>query len=340
MSNQEMQFADPEWRPPQQGNVNNGEQEPYIFQPINTDLREQPQDHAVPPPQQERVYTGAAPYADSQTEKIGVGQFEQRPHRRGSPWLWLIIVLIAFALMGRIASPFFGPRPHPQSEQYLKPASFSVGIHPTIVINDNFGTIQVQAGATNTVTFNPTQEDDSFGNTPQINYDPSPDGNTITVTVEDNGFGSSGQEGVNLDVTVPATADLQIKAGPGDIDVSGVSGQMLLETGSGSIDASHDTLSGQSTLNTGNGEITLNSSLDPHGSYRLQTGSGDIEITLPGNTSVHVKATTGSGDITSNFAEVNLQPPDAHEAHGDIGNPPRAELILQTGSGSISLNKQ
>ena len=335
-----MQFADPEWRPPQQGNVNNGEQEPYIFQPINTDLREQPQDHAVPPPQQERVYIGAAPYADSQTEKIGVGQFEQRPHRRGSPWLWLIIVLIAFALMGRIASPFFGPRPHPQSEQNLKPDSFSVGIHPTIVINDNFGTIQVQAGATNTVTFNPTQEDDSFGNTPQINYDPSPDGNTITVTVEDKGFGSFGPEGVNLDVTAPANANLQIKAGPGDIDVSGVRGQMSLVTGSGSIDATQDILSGQSTLHTGSGDITLVSALDPHGRYRLATGSGDIEVTLPGNTSVHVDATTGSGVITSDFAEVNLQSPDTHEAHGDIGNPPRADLALQTGSGSIDLNQQ
>jgi hypothetical protein len=340
MNNQEMQFADPEWRPPQQGNVNNNEQEPYFPQPINTDLHEQPQDHAVPPLQQERIYTGAAPFADSQTEKIGVGQFEQRPRRRGSPWLWLIIVLIAFALMGRIASPFFGPRPHPQSEQYLKPASFSVGIHPTIVINDNFGTIQVQAGSTNTVTFNPTQEDNDFGNTPQINYDPSPDGNTITVTVVDNGFDSFGPEGVNLDVTVPANANLQIKAGPGDIDVSGVSGQMSLETGSGSIDATQDTLSGQSTLNTERGGITLDSSLDPHGSYRLQTGPGDIEVTLPGNTSVHVDATTGSGDITSDFAEVNLQSPDAHEAHGDIGNPPRAELTLQTGSGSIDLNQQ
>ncbi len=340
MNDQEMQFADPEWRPPQQSNINTDEQEPYIPQPINTDPREQPSWQVTSHPQQERVYTGAAPYADSQTEKIGVSQFEQRPRRRGSPWLWLIIVLIAFALMGRIASPFFGPRPHPQSEQYLKPASFSVGIHPTIVINDNFGTIQVQAGSTNTVTFNPTQEDDGFGNTPQINYDPSPDGNTITVTVEDNGFGSSGQEGVNLDVIVPANANLQIKAGSGDIDVSGVNGQLSLETGSGSIDATQDTLSGQSTLNTGSGDITLVSSLDPHGSYRLETGSGDIEVTLPGNTSVHVDATTGSGEITSDFVEVNLQSPDAHEAHGNIGNPPRAELALQTGSGSIDLNQQ
>jgi hypothetical protein len=340
MNNQEMQFADPEWQPPQQGRVNTDEQVSYIPQPINTDSREQPQLQATSPPQQERVYTGSAPYVGPEAEKIGANQFRQRPPRRLNPWFWLILVLIAFALMGRIASPFFGPHPHPQSEQYLKPASFSVGIHPKIVIIDNFGTIQVQAGSTNAVTFNPTQEDNSFSNTPQINYGQSQDGNTITVTVGDNGFGSFGQEGVNLDVIVPSNADLQIKAGSGDIDVSGVSGQMFLETGSGSIDASQDTLSGQSTLNTGSGDITLDSSLDPHGSYRLQTGSGDIEITLPGNTSVHMDATTGSGDITSDFSEVNLQSPDAHEAHGDIGNPPRAELILQTGSGSISLNKQ
>jgi Putative adhesin len=338
MNNQEMQFADPEWRPPQQGNINTDQQVPYIPQPINTDLGEQPQDHAVPP-QQERVDTGPAPYAAPQTEKIGLSQFEQHPRRRGSLWLWLIIVLLAFAFMGRIASPFFGPRPHPQNEQYLKPASFSVGTHPMVLIIDNFGTVQVQAGSTKSVTFNP-QEDDDIGNTPQINYHPSPDNNMITVTVEDNGFDSSVPEGVNLDVTVPTNADLQIKTGSGDIDVTGVSGKLSLQAGSGSIDVTQDTLRGRSTLNTGSGDITLDSALDPHGSYRLETGSGDIEVTLPTNTSMHVDATTGSGDITSDFAEVNLQSPDAHEAHGDIGNPPRAELTLQTVSGSIDLSQQ
>ena len=208
------------------------------------------------------------------------------------------------------------------------------------------------------VCINPTV-DGGFGNTPQVNYEQSSDGNTITATVENAGFGFFGSGSVNLDVTVPGSADLQVKTGSGDIEVNGVGGQMslttgsgsidaskdtlsgqsTLQTGSGSIDATQDTLSGQSTLHTGSGDITLNGSLDPNGNYRLETGSGSIETTLPSNPSVHVDAATGSGSITSAFAELSVQSPDTHEVHGDIGNPPRAELTLQTGSGSISLNK-
>ena len=91
-----MEFADPEWRPPQQGNV-------------NTNPREQPHWQTTPAPEQERVYTRPDSYADIQAEKIGVGQFAQRPRRRRSLWLWLIVVLIAFGLIGRIATPFYGP---------------------------------------------------------------------------------------------------------------------------------------------------------------------------------------------------------------------------------------
>ncbi len=221
----------------------------------------------------------------------------------------------------------------------LRPGNFVVSAHPTLVISDGTGTIHVHAGNTSTVTINPTV-DGGFGNTPQVNYEQSPDGNTITATVENAGFGFFGSGSVNLDVTVPRSADLQVQTGSGDIEVNGVGGQMSLTTGSGSIDATQDTLSGQSTLHTGSGDITLNGSLDPNGNYRLETGSGSIDTTLPSNTSVHVDAATGSGSITSAFSELSVQSPDTHEVHGDIGNPPRAELTLQTGSGSISLNKQ
>ncbi len=357
MNNQEMQFADPEWRPPQQGNnsTDQHEQETYIPQPINPDPREQPQQQ-TPSPEYDRGYEGYAPYAGPQAEKIAVGQQAQRPYRRRSPWLWLIVVLIAFALLGRAATPFYGPHaffPH-HIEQSLKPASFSVSDHPTIVINGGSDTIDVQAGSANTVTVTPSQGDGGFGNAPQVTY--GQDGNTITVNVAGSGFGF---DDVTLNVTVPTNADIQIHSGSGDIQVSGVSGQSTLTTGSGNIDLTQDTLSGQSTLTTGtgdikltqstlsgkstiqtgSGDITLDGSLDPNGNYRLETGSGDIDATLTGNSSVHVDATTDNGSITSDFSEVSVQSPGGNQAHGDIGNPPRAELTLHTGSGDITLNK-
>ena len=357
MNNQEMQFADPEWRPPQQGNVNTDprEQEPYVPQPINTDPREQAHWQAMPP-QQARGYEGPDFYADSERQKIGTGQPRRR---RRSPWLWLIVVLIAFALMliGRIATPFYGPHDFgpPHMKQHLKPVSFSVGIHPTIVVNDGFGTIDVHAGSANTVTINPTEQNAGFSDTTQVNYDQSRDSNTITVTVE-------GPESVNLDVTVPSNADLQLDTNSGEIDVTGVSGQMSLSStdgtinathdslsgqstlsnNGGTINATHDSLSGQSTLGTNSGSITFNGSIDPNGTYQFESTSGSVDVTLPGNSSFHVDATTTSGSISSDFSEVNIQHPDVSgaNAHGDVGSPPRATVTLQTNEGPISLNKQ
>src|SRR5713101_6273578 len=81
MNNQEMQFADPEWRPPQQGSINADprEQEAYVPQPINTDPR---QWQTTPPQEEERGYRETPFYAGPGAEKIGTSQSRQQPRRR------------------------------------------------------------------------------------------------------------------------------------------------------------------------------------------------------------------------------------------------------------------
>ncbi len=51
MSNQEMQFADPDWKPSQQLDPKNNpqEQEVYNPQPVNTDYRDQNKWRTAPP---------------------------------------------------------------------------------------------------------------------------------------------------------------------------------------------------------------------------------------------------------------------------------------------------
>src|SRR2546421_9343704 len=79
MQNQDMQFADPEWRPPQQTSSGPGQQDSSKPQPINvdhsprsfnTDPREQPQNT--------REYNEAGPYGDFGAQKIGTPQFGQK----------------------------------------------------------------------------------------------------------------------------------------------------------------------------------------------------------------------------------------------------------------------
>src|SRR5712692_2265260 len=94
MNNQEMQFAEPEWQPAQQ-------------QGVNTDPHEQPQWQTMPPPEQERVYMGPDEYADSPAQKIGTNEIRQRRQRRRGPWFWILLVVIAFAIVGGGRSAMF-----------------------------------------------------------------------------------------------------------------------------------------------------------------------------------------------------------------------------------------
>src|SRR2546425_5725812 len=104
MSNQEMQFADPDWKPSQQLHKKESpqEQEAYRPQPINADPREQQQWRAAQaaPPQQEG-YAGLPPYAGIAPQQMQGRDFRQPQYRRRgrSPWLWIILAILFISLM-------------------------------------------------------------------------------------------------------------------------------------------------------------------------------------------------------------------------------------------------
>ena len=281
----------------------------------------------------------------------------QPPKKPSSRWPWIILALLAGLLvLGCIGSAIFvtsfallpcpPPPPHSWSDfkpisfsvgahptsviDNFKPISFSVGAHPRIMIDNGFNTTDVHVGSAKTVILHLTGQNVGSGNLPEIDYDQSKDSNTITVMVN-----------VSLDVTVPSTADVQVQTNTGDIDVTGVSGQMGLETNGGAIKATQDSLSQQSKLHTTSGSITFNGSLDPKGTYLFQSTDGSVAVTLPSSSSFHVDAWT-HGSISSTFPEVTIQhlTCSVASASGDVGSPPRARVILQTTASSISLNKQ
>src|SRR5216684_3917996 len=158
MSNQEMQFADPDWKPSQQldTKTNPQEQEVYNPQPINADSREQNQWTAAPsaPPQQEG-YTGLRPYTGPEPQQMQSGNFRQRPYRRRGrgPWFWIILALIIIAMTSggfrSFNGPSFGPNPFNQKQIEVKPIDYTVNVQPTIVINDPNGNVTVTEGKSN-----------------------------------------------------------------------------------------------------------------------------------------------------------------------------------------------
>ena len=320
MSNQEMQFADPDWKPSQKLDAKTGtqEQETFIPEPINADSRARWNATPPPPPRQE-MYTGLPPYAGAAPQQPVRGQYRQGPYRRGGRgiWFWVILAFIIISLMGggfgsvfRSVDRFGGPPfngSQPSSSSIESPHFFKVSSStPTVVITGDNGTINVQtssdASDAHTVTIQDTGNPGFSGNPndTQVNYSLSPDGNTINASVQDNGQGS-----VDFTVTVPQGADLQ--------------------------------------LNTSSGDISFNGTIGTGGTDQFTTSSGTIDLTVSPDSAFHLRASTNSGTInTGGFPKVTVNQAGTQQATGDVGNASKgqgATVTLNTDSGDINLNQ-
>ena len=331
MSNQDPSFADPERQGP--------EQQAYTPREFNADPREQPQWQAAPPPQQ-GGYTGPGQYGQPWQP------YPQKRRQRG-PLFWiascLVVFLIFLVLLGGILALIgFAIGKYGSYSKTETPQTFVVGAHPTLVVNDDVGTIHVNAGGKR-VTVQATEHNNGFWGNPndaQVNYSQNVDMVTVNASVKANlGFFST--DSVDLNITVPSTADLQIKTNTGLIDVSGVSGQMLLSTSTGAIDATNDTLSSSSSLKSNTGEVSFNGSIDTNGgTYLFQADTGEVNVTLPAASSFHLIASTDTGSINSDFP-VNIQHPNVTGAsvNSDVGSSPKAMVTLKVNTGAINLHR-
>jgi len=356
MSNQEMQFADPDWKPSQKldTKTDTQEQETFIPEPVNADSRERWNATPPPPPRQD-MYTGLPPYAGAAPQQPVRGQYRQGPYRRGGRgiWFWVILAFIIISLMGggfgsafnrfgdgsRFSSPGFNSQ---QSSIIEKPQIFRVSGPPTVVINGDGGTITVQTSSdANTVTVQDTRNPGPFDNANdiQVNYSQSPDGNTINASVPGGGSGS-----VDFTVTVPQDATLQLNTTSGDISINGVSGQVTLQTDTGNVNATNDTFSGTSTITTNSGDVGLSQTKLGSGTT-INTQDGTINLTVPANSAFHLNASTNSGSVdASDFPSVKVQPNNqgGTQATGNVGNASQgrgATVTLSTNSGDINVHK-
>ena len=304
---QNQQFEPQEWQPlSQQSNINNDPREQLSYNPLPG-------------------------YIDPR-EKI------QPVPRRRRPWLWIIGIVVIIALLGGGIQSGLKNVINTSSETH----TYAVSTLPTLVINDDTGTVTVHTGGANSpVTIQATKHFQSFGSAPTVQY--SQNGDTINASVQNlsNNFLPFGTNNVDFTVTVPANANLQIHTETGSIDVNGVSGNMSLSTATGSITANQDALSGQSTLQSNTGDITFDGSIASTGNYQFSSDTGSVDVRLPANSSFHVDATTDTGSIDSDFSQIQVREHDVtgSDAHGDVGSNPGATMTLKTNTGDINLHQ-
>jgi hypothetical protein len=320
MSNQEMQFADPDWKPSQQLDTNNNQQEQEVYtpQPINNDYREQNKLSSAPSSfTQQEEYTGLRPYAGPIPGQMQGSNYRQRSYsRRGrGPWFWIILAFIIFSLIsgGSRLSSGFGSRVGPGFEHgpfNQKPVmaqnyDYKVNGTATIVINDPNGNVTVTESPSNTstVSIQAVQDNGPFGNSNDIQPNISQQGNSITANVQ------NGQQGsVDLNITMPENANLN--------------------------------------LSTDSGNINFDGTLSTTGTNHFQTNNGDITLTVPSSSTFHLDASTNSGSINSDFPNVNRQlntSGSGQSVNSVVGGSSQSQfpnVVIKSDSGNITLNQK
>ena len=361
MSNEEMQFADPEWQPPGH--------EQFNPQPVNAPRDEQ-SGWQSPPREESSDYTTG--YRAQQQRSYSVPPVQQR--KRPAPWPWIIIALIVLMFLGGgpllgeggffiegfvfrniiFALIFFGVIVSTvaalrnrgavtfRNTRAVETRTFLVGTHPTIIVKDDIGTIRVHSGGQgDTVSVQTTRQSTGWtgnNNNLQVYYDQRSDDNTITIKSA-HGWRILGKSSVDFDITVPLTTDLQLRTDLGKIYVNDVIGQMALTSGAGSIHATQVSLMGLASLKTDVGSINFSGSIEPRGTYKFESDAGSVTITLPEDASFHVDAKTDVGSVNTDFPLSGQPGTGRNKLSGDVGSPPYAVLTLKTDVGSINLKK-
>jgi len=175
--------------------------------------------------------------------------------------------------------------------------------------------------------------------------------------------------GVDVEVLVPATADVDVDTSNGRVEVSGIVGILDLETSNGAVEVSDgvgevhattsngtvtverfegvveirtsngwvemDDVDGAIDAETSNGRIAFGGSLADGLSHRMVTSNGRIDVALPVSSSIALEATTSNSTIGTNLPLVG---DTSGREWSAVLNPPTMTLLtLQTSNGQIEI---
>jgi hypothetical protein len=364
MDEQQMQFVDPEWQPPDRNRQS----------VIHLDPREQPQSFDVSP---EEHASQEIPYRE---------RGKLVPQRRTGRKVWFIVIpalilILCLVLVSGLALSFSSHSSVSPASVVVKPAqqgqtSFgtlsetqvlpvhnyvptsSADSEPIIVISNDVGSVHVHIGGRrDSVIVIATYHDDkgNFNGMSVPSNEGGPNNNTITIKANSDTRDSQSRS-IDLDITVPFGSSTQLTEGSGVVQIEGTSAdttqanaQVTINSGSveisgveGSIGVQSQSapvvlrdLGGSISATTVNGSI---SAIKLSGLMTFYSSTGSIVangVQWGGSIS-----TGGSGSITLSNATINQQTllkTDTGDINfqGTIGS--GANVQFESGSGAITI---
>lgn len=149
--------------------------------------------------------------------------------------------------------------------------------------------------------------------------------------VDIRGRGNGLEAWADLRVEVPAGRSFSAYLGVGEMEASGVSGDLRLDTGAGRVTATD--ITGSLNVDTGSGGVTVRR---VQGSLRVDTGSGSVEVSAVVGESVVLD--TGSGRVRASGVETQRLVVDTGSGSVGLERVSAPDVVVDTGSGSVEID--
>lgn len=145
------------------------------------------------------------------------------------------------------------------------------------------------------------------------------------------GSGGGLEAYVDLRIAVPAGKDVAVHHGVGEVEVTGVEADLLIDVSTGPVRATGTR--GALNLDTGSGSIVVS---DVIGDLRVDTGSGSVAVTdVTGDV---VLIDTGSGSVDATDIQSTRLSVDTGSGDIELASIRAEEISLDTGSGSVEVD--
>jgi DUF4097 and DUF4098 domain-containing protein YvlB len=235
--------------------------------------------------------------------------------------------------------------------QATETRTFTVSGTPTLSLDVSAGNVHVVPGTDGQVTLALTKQVQAITRTAAqealaaTTIDATQDGDTIHVHITQpsfDGFPGVTNRSLELTVTVPASANLELTMAAGNLNAKGINGTLTGRVSAGNLELDDMTVSGASSLHVTAGNVEYHGALAPNASFDVSVTSGNIDISLPRTTSTHVQAgaTAGNASVRGwpGVSETHAGPNSTISV--DLNPPTTSTLSLQVTAGNVTVHPE
>jgi hypothetical protein len=216
---------------------------------------------------------------------------------------------------------------------------------PTLVVRNAAGSVSVEPGIDGQVRVVVTKKVRSFfggeGDLENAHVEVTQHGSEITIeTHYRGGLGFKGVT-VDVDITTPASTNLDLKLNAGNAHLHGITGTLTAVVNAGNLDAAAVALPGSASLELNAGSLTLDGELRPGAMLNVRVNAGNATLTLPQDTPAYLDAKTSVGNIRVSGWRVNTSRNiTQQQASGPLGASASGTLTIRVDAGNIQLNSR